>query len=136
MRRVARMGAIGGMVAAAALAAVPAAQAGKPAGGSSSLTLVLVNSTDGLPHYGQTINWSVSTTQTDRPYVRVNCQQGGQTVYTASAGYFAGYPWSTDMVLSSQTWTGGDADCSAQLYSTKDGTRITVLATQTFHVYA
>src|SRR5438105_3149580 len=33
-------------------------------GGSSTLSLVLLNSTDGLPHFGQQVTFTVSTTVT------------------------------------------------------------------------
>jgi hypothetical protein len=39
-------------------------------------------------------------------------------VYSASAGFYAGYPWpwTQNMTLSSMSWTGGTASCVAQLY--------------------
>ena len=127
-----------------ALALVPAALAGKPHGGGGGTTtgsggtisLVLLNSTDGLAHQGQQITFNVATTATDRPYVQLNCYQGGAWVYTASVGYFPDYPWSKDFTLASTSWTSGAADCTATLYTTKDGTRTTTLATLGFHVYA
>lgn len=112
---------------------------GKPPGGgssSSSVRLVLLDSTDGLPHYGQRVTFSVSTTATTRPFVRLNCYQNGGWLYSASAGYFADYPWSQDLILSSSAsggWSGGAADCDATLYS-NDGRRSTDLATIAFHV--
>ena len=111
-----------------------------PSGGSSSssVSLVLLDSTDGLPHYGQRVRFSVSTTATTRPFVRLNCYQGGAWLYAASAGYFADYPWSQDFTLSSGGgaeggWSSGAADCDATLYS-NDGRRSTDLAKITFHV--
>src|SRR5215203_687434 len=92
-----------------ALALVPTALAGKggknggTSGGSSSLSLVLLNSTDGLPHYGQTVTFSLSTSAT-RPYVSVNCYQAGAWVYAASAGFFPDYPWSRNFILAG--WSG------------------------------
>jgi hypothetical protein len=112
---------------------------GKPpngGSGSSSLRLVLLDSTDGLPHYGQRVTFSVSTTATTRPFVRLNCYQNGAWLYAASAGYFADYPWSQDLILSSSAsgaWSGGAADCEATLYS-NDGKRSTDLAKIAFHV--
>src|SRR5215210_539379 len=131
-------------LAALLLALAPAAMAGKGGGGKtggttggtgSSLSLVLLNSTDGLPHYGQTVTFTVSTTS-DRPYVSVNCYQGGAWVYAASAGFFPDYPWSRNFILAATSWPGGAADCTAALYTTTDGIRITTLATLAFHVYA
>jgi len=126
------------------LAPTALAGKGKPGGGGgggggggtgSSLSLVLLNSTDGLPHYGQTVTFTVSTTATDAPFVSLNCYQGGVWLYSASAGFFPSYPWSQEFILAG-AWTGGDADCTAALYTTKDGIRITTLATLNFHVYA
>jgi len=124
---------------------VPTALAGKgkPGGGggggggsTSSLQLVLLDSTDGLPHWGQRITFNVSTTATDRPFVSVNCYQGSVWVYADSVGYFADYPWVKEFTLAAASWPSGAADCTARLYSTKDGTRTTTLATLSLHVYA
>ena len=105
--------------------------------GSSSLALVLLNSTDGLPHWGQQITFTVSTTATTEPHVSVTCKQNGAIVYSAATGFFASYPWpwTQIMTLSSQSWTGGDADCAATLYAIS-GTKVTNLASLAFHVYA
>jgi len=109
---------------------------GKPSGGgSSSLSLVLLNSTDGLALHGQDVTFDVSTTATDRPFVSLNCDQDGVWVYSASAGFFPDYPWSTAFTLSND-WFTSAGDCKARLYMTKDGSRSTTLATLDFHVYA
>jgi hypothetical protein len=124
-----------------ALALVPAALAGKGgnqgSSGGSSLSLVLLSSSDGLPHWNQWVTFNVSTTATDKPFVQLNCYQNGAWVYTASAGFFPTYPWAPNFDLASSAWTGGAADCTARLYSTSHGgTRTTTLATMSFHVYA
>ena len=103
--------------------------------GGSSLSLVLVDSLDGMPHSGQQVTFAVATSATASPFVSLNCYQGSVWVYTASAGFFAAYPWSQNFTLSSTPWTGGAADCTARLYSSRDGTRTTTLATMDFHVY-
>jgi hypothetical protein len=133
-------------IAALALAATPAF-AGKPGGGGGkpggggtttpggSLQLVLLNSSDGLPHYGQKITFNVTTSAT-RPFVSLNCYQGGVWVYAASVGFFADYPWEKTFTLASTSWAAGAADCTAKLYTTVDGSRTTTLATQSIHVYA
>src|SRR3954452_23954398 len=48
---------------------------GKPSGGSSSLSVVMVSdaNADGLPNYGDTITFSVSTKATSQPYVQLDC---------------------------------------------------------------
>jgi hypothetical protein len=103
----------------------------KTGGSGSSLSLVLLNSTDGLPHWGQQVTFNVSS-QTKYPTVNLKCYQSGALVYSASAGFYASYPWpwAQDMTLQSGAWTGGDADCTATLSGN------TVLATLNFHVYA
>jgi hypothetical protein len=108
---------------------------GKPSSGGGTISLVLLESTDGLAHHGQDVTFNVSTTATDRPFVALNCYQDGVWVYAASAGFFPDYPWSTNFTLSND-WFTSAGDCSARLYMTKDGSRSTTLATLDFHVYA
>jgi hypothetical protein len=128
-----------------ALTIAPVALAGKgggkpggggTTGGTGSLSLVLLDSTDGLAHYGQRVTFTASTTATDRPFVRLDCYQGSTWVSTASIGLFADYPWDKFFILRSTGWTGGAADCTATMYKTTDGSRLTNLATYRFHVYA
>jgi hypothetical protein len=111
---------------------------GTTSGGTSSMTLVLMNSSDGLPHWGQDVRFDVKTTATSEPHVDLTCSQNGTLVYSGTTGYYASYPWpwTQTFTLSSQSWTGGDADCSAVLYSmTNSGTK-TTLSSLKFHVYA
>lgn len=119
----------------AAIALAPAAFAskgGKPGGGgetSSSLTLVLLNSSDGLPHYGQQVTFNVSTTATDRPLVQLAYFQGelrSTPIRRASIRTIGGHRSSP---LSSNAWTGEAAECTANLVYTRDGTRLTTVAT-------
>jgi hypothetical protein len=105
----------------------------KPGGGgstASSLAVVMVTDTNGngSPNWGDTITFNISTTQTTNPYVELHCYQNGTLVYTAYAGFYPDYPWpgSQLMPLSSPSWTGGAADCTATLN--------TSLATLNFHV--
>jgi hypothetical protein len=84
------------------------------------------------------VTFSVSTTATDKPSVRLDCYQGGSLVYTHSAGFYPSYPWpqSQNYVLQSSAWTGGAADCTATLYyMNSKGTSVT-LTTLSFPVYA
>ena len=111
---------------------------GKPTSGSTSTTfnLVLLDSTDGLAHWGQRVTFDISTTATDAPYVDLVCTQNGTTVLGATSGFFDGYPWpwTQVMTLKSQSWTGGDADCTATLYYL-GGKRTYVLKTLNFHTF-
>jgi hypothetical protein len=126
----------------AVLAFVPAAFAGKgggkPSGGGGSLSLVILSSssTDGLPHYGDTVTFNVVTTNTD-PHVALKCYQNTTLVYSGDAGFFASYPWpwERNMTLSSALWTGGGAKCTATLYYFAGGGTHT-LATLSFPVSA
>ncbi len=110
--------------------------AGKPGGGTTgdSLALVLASG-DTVANYGDTVTFTVSTSAT-RPFVSLNCYVGGTLIYSASAGFFPDYPWSKDFVLSSNGWTSGPADCTARLYTTRDGIRTTTLATLAVRVEA
>ncbi len=100
------------------LATVPVASHHSSGTNTSSLTLVLLNSTDGSPHYGQQITFKVSTTATTEPQVNLVCSQNGVVVYRAQTGYYAGYPWpwTQTMTLFSYAWTSGGASCTATLY--------------------
>ena len=104
---------------------------------TSSFRLVLLNSTDGLPHYGQSVTFGVSTTATSYPDVSLNCYQNGLLVYGAMAGFYSSYPWpgSQIMPLSSPSWTGGAASCTANLWYL-NGRKDVTLTTLSFAVYA
>ena len=104
--------------------------------GTSTLSLVLLNSTDGLPHWGQTVTFNVSTTATTQPDVTLVCYQNGAIVYSAWAGFYPSYPWpgSQNMVLSSQAWKAGGASCTATLAYFNGKSTIT-LTTLSFQVY-
>jgi hypothetical protein len=144
-RRIAHAAQIGAIV--LALALVPVALAAKGGGshggggtnGSSGLRLVMVSDTNGngLPNYGDTITFNVSTSATTEPHVSVLCYQGGTQVYSAVTGYYASYPWlwTQNMPLWSSNWTGGAADCTATLYYFS-GRKTITLTTLGFHVDA
>jgi len=120
--------------------AVPVASHNSSHGGSngtSSLTLVLLSSTDGSPHWGQKITFTVTTTATTEPHVSLACSQNGTVVYRNDAGYYASYPWPwlQTMTLSSYAWTSGGASCTATLYYFS-GTKTVTPTTLTFSVLA
>ena len=139
-----------------ALALVPAAFAGKGGGsggggggghktgggsgsGSGTVTLVVVSSpyNDNLPHFSGQVTYTVSTSSTTQPYVSTTCYQGTTLVLSASAGWFASYPWPDARTVTLQTmaWTGGAANCTAKLYSMDSGSPVT-LGTTSFTAYA
>jgi len=115
---------------------VPAASKNHAAS-ASTLTVVLLNSTDAVPHYGQQITFKVTTAATTEPHVNLKCSQSGAVVYTTTTGYYATYPWpwTQTMTLSSSAWTGGAADCTATLYYFS-GKRTITLLTMSFPVAA
>jgi len=127
-----------GLIAGTALAAKGGAAGKGAGGGASSLSVVLVADANGngLPNWGDQLTFNVSTTATDRPTVRLHCYQNGILVYTFSAGFFTGYPWTTVYGLSSQSWTAGAADCTASLIYTKSGGRVVTLKTLEFQAGA
>jgi len=115
---------------AAAIFLVPAALAGKGGGGGkpggggttggggsiSLAPLVYDANGNGLPNWGDTVTFNVSTTATDQPYVNLKCSQNGILVANGSAGYFPGALNSGyDFTLNSPSWTGGAAVCTAYL---------------------
>jgi len=130
----------------AALLAVPTAFAGKGGGGGGkpggggttsgggTIALVLLNSTDGVAHFGQKVTFNVSTSSTTQPWVDLQCSQNGTVVSKQANGIF---PTSLGQVFTlgpTGLWTGGAADCTASLQNWSSS-RHTTLATMTFHVY-
>src|SRR5439155_20856240 len=104
--------------------------------GTSTISLVVLNSSDGLPHWSGKVTFNVSTTATDQPYVNLLCYQKGVLVAEGWAGYFEGaLNSSRNFGLASGAWQGGEADCTAWLdMHTKRGWQH--LASTSFHVYA
>ncbi len=116
---------------------IPAASH-NPGGTTSTTTfgLVVLNSTDGLPHYGQDITFNVSTTATSYPSVSVGCAQNGTQVLYWTAGFFPSYQFSDWLSLTTPSWTSGGANCTATLYYSSGKRKIINLATFNFQVYA
>jgi hypothetical protein len=137
---------LAGVAVVVSLALVPAAFAGKGAGGGgkpssggySSITgpvMVVDNNGDGLPNWGDTVMFNISTTATAQPYVHLVCSGNG-VGYDSWKGVFAGsLDTNWNFVLSSGGWTSGAADCTAWLgMYTKQGFK--QLASTSFHVDA
>jgi hypothetical protein len=95
-----------------------------------SISLEMVNdvNNDGLPNFGDSVMFNVATTST---FVSLNCYQGSSWVYAAG-----GYPAGSELLLSSNSWTGGAADCMVTVFTTTDGSRTTTLGTLSFRVEA
>ena len=143
-----RLAQVAGLAAATCLALAPAASAAKGGdrgdtrggggnGGSSSLALVMVNDKNGngLPNWGDTVTFDVSTTAS-KPSVLLECFQNGFEVNRQQAGFFPGYMFSKEYALESSYWTSGGADCTATLFEAAKNGRQTTLATLSFHVEA
>ena len=125
----------------AMLVVIPSALAkGRPGGtdASSTLSLKMVydQNANGAPNWNDQVSFNVSTSATDKPWVKLNCYQAGVWVSTSSAGFFAAYPWPPNFTLSSGGWTGGAGDCTATLYMVTSNGRSKNLATLSFRVDA
>ncbi|HZN87353.1 MAG TPA: hypothetical protein VFB44_00105 [Thermoleophilaceae bacterium] len=125
-------------LAALCLALAPTAMAGpgkgkggKPSSGSGTISPVFIDSTDGVAHYGQRVTFNVSTTATTEPWVHLECYQGGALVAQGWEGFFQRSLDDGVFGLASGAWTGGAADCTANL-TKPDGS---VLGSTSFHVY-
>ena len=128
-------------VAAFCLATAPAALAGPrggggkppkpPTGGGTISAPILLDSTDGLAHWGQRVTFTVYTNATTEPWVHLKCYQNGTLVSQGSEGFFTRSIDDGIFSLYSPAWTGGDADCTATLTTPSK----TALAATSFHVY-
>ena len=94
----------------------------------SRLTLMLVTDRngDGRPNRGDSVTFRIATTQA-WDQVSVVCSQDGTEVLHTEKTLEA---WSP-LVLTSQTWAAGAADCKATLEQVND-TKVTLLASATF----
>jgi hypothetical protein len=112
---------------------------GKPSGGNTSgggtISLRLMNG-DTEPIFGHTVTFALSTTATAYPYVHLRCFRGGSLVLESWQGFFStaiGHPWLT--LGPSNSWSGGDADCTANLEKATSKGSWSVLAATSFHVF-
>jgi len=94
----------------ATVSAMSGAGKGKKDPTTSSLTLVMVSdiNSDGLPNWGDSVTFDISTTETWNQ-VNVTCYQNGVGVFGAVL------PWTPVVTLSSTAWQSGEADCTAEL---------------------
>ena len=130
-----------------ALALVPAASlaakgggGGKPGGGGGgggTIALVLLESSDGVAHYGQRVTFDVYTTATEYPYVTLRCYQNGGLVYQLTNAMFATSLNKIFTLGPTPSWTSGAANCTADLHTwaSRNG-RVTTLASTSFDVQA
>ena len=125
-------------MAGSALAAKPVAGTGGHKGGGSTGTatialapLVVDNNGNGLPNWNDVVTFNISTTISS-PYVHLICSQNGTMVAQGWDGYFVGALGGRNFGLASPQWTGGAADCVANV-ETSTGS---ILGTMSFHVDA
>jgi hypothetical protein len=94
------------------------------------------NNGDGLPNWGDKVNFNVST-NVDQTYVNLQCFQNGVFVGEGWHGFWPGaldYGWSFG--LGSPQWNSGAADCTAYVkhYTGHGKNPYIVQAATTFHV--
>jgi hypothetical protein len=123
------------------LALAPAALAAKGGGAhkgggggstsASGISLVVLNSPDGLPHWDGEVTFNVSTSATSEPWVELTCYQNGSSVFVGWKGFFERSLTTQVFTLASNGWRGGAADCTAWLETPKGAK----LVSTSFHVY-
>lgn len=100
-------------------------------GNHTSGTIVLDQSD---PHFGDQVTFTVSTDRTDYPWVFARCYQSGELVYDQRHGLYEGYRFEPVFTLGpTPRWTGGGANCVADLVQWVNGDP-RVLATTQFDV--
>jgi hypothetical protein len=106
-----------------------------PSGGTSNLSLVVLDE-DGVANHGDDVTFTFSTSNA-YPIVSVTCSQGGNVVFGDSHPMYHPNIWDDPGIftLSSLAWTGGAADCRADLKGSSRG-KIVTLGSTTFHVGA
>ena len=128
-----------------ALALAATAYAGNGAGSNKSSSSYIsppivvssalsATSTSG-PQYRDWITFDVSTTATSNPYVNLYCYQNGTLVLRSTLAYFAGNKDGA-FGLYSSWWTGGAADCTANLDMPTNSGKWKTLTSTSFHVDA
>ena len=82
------------------------------------------------------MTFSVSTTATNQPFVNLVCYQNGVVVANGWGAFFAGDLSAKTFNLTSGAWSGGAADCTANLGMYVSSSKYKVLASTSFHVDA
>jgi hypothetical protein len=98
---------------------------------SSAISLVVLNSPDGLPHWDGEVTFDVTSTVTSEPWVELTCYQDGLSVLVGWKGFFERSLTTQVFTLASNGWRGGAADCTAWLETPKGAK----LVSTSFHVY-
>ena len=125
------------------LAFAGTAFAGKVSGSSSIAGPFLVAAPSASPltasstaaQFGDTITFSVSTSETSNPFVNLNCYQNGVLVMNSWSAFFPGGA-NQNFGLYSPSWQSGAASCTADLGMQTSNGRWKVLASNSFDVSA
>jgi hypothetical protein len=108
---------------------------GTPVGGGTLSTPKMVADLngDGQPSFRDTVTFVVQTTSTAYPYVTLRCYQGGTLVSSDSNAMFTHSLDQNFTLGPTGAWTGGAANCTANLENrdAKNGS-IVVLASTSF----
>src|SRR5262245_54189943 len=98
----------------------PGGGGGGSTSGSSGIAWKMITDVNGdkSPDYADQITFTLASSPSSRPFVALDCYQGGARVYGFSAGIFPDYLFTQTYTLRSSLWTGGAADCTAQAYYT------------------
>jgi hypothetical protein len=107
-------------------------------GGTISLSSPITNDKNGngLPNWGDIVQFDIATTATSTPYVNLKCYQGGVLVAEGWRGYFEGSLDYRTFGLYGGGWMSGAADCTAYLDAPTSRGGMKQLASTTFHVDA
>lgn len=132
------------MFALGALILAPVALAGKGGHGGSggttsgggTISLALINSSDGLAHFGASTTFNVSTSN-PYPWVNLRCSVGGVVVLNMLHGFFPAYQYGQTFWLGpTDLWQSGPADCTASVVVYSSNGRSSTIGSTSFHVYA
>ena len=113
-----------------------AGKGNRPSGGGTSISWYMVEdaNANGAPNWGDVVGFRFSTSASN-PIMSLVCTQGGATVYGDSRPMYWPNIWDDPghFTLSSLSWTGGDATCTATLKAASRN-KIQTLGSLTFAV--
>lgn len=87
----------------------------KPGTGTGTIEMVMVDTSDTVANWGDTVTFNVATTATSEPWVNLKCWQDGSLVAEGWNGFFERSLTGRNFGLYSAAWTGGAAECTAYL---------------------
>lgn len=102
-------------------------------GSAGKVTISLVQTDGSNPNFGESIQFAVDRGALTAPAVIVTCSQNGGVVYGESHGIASGFSGPFTLGPTS-VWTGGAADCVAQVWETYQNAKLVRGASVSFHV--